>query len=230
VAGTTTDHLHSEDVKRRIRRDIFAGRRKPGSGLTYRDLGTSYDASPGSVREALADLVRQGLVRKQVHRGHIVTPLSKDDLTELVAARLTVEPAVLRTAVANGDVQWEARVLATHHALARTPKFDDVDPTHAGEDWAARHTAFHAALLSGCRNERLVATTRRLAAEACLYWRWAIPLESPHDVAAEHEGLLDAAIARDADLAAERLSAHIVNAALLLLNHASSRSGIRDSS
>ena len=228
MSGITVDQPRAEDVRHRIRRDILAGRRKPGSRLKYPDLCESYGASVGAVRDALAVLATQGLVRKEVRRGHIVTPLSKDDLSELVAARLTVEPAVLRSAVANGDVRWEARVIASHHALARTPKLDAEDPAHASEEWAARHTVFHQALFSGCRNERLVATTRSLAAEACLYWRWAIPLESADDVAAEHAGLLDAAIARDANLAAERLSAHIVNAALLLLNHASSRSGIHE--
>lgn len=227
MSGVAVEQPRAEEVRRRIRRDILAGRRKPGSRLRYPDLCESYGASVGAVREALAVLACQGLVRKQVRQGHVVTPLSKDDLSELVAARLAVEPVVLRSAVANGDVRWEARVMAAHHALARTPKFDEEDPSHASDDWAARHTAFHDALFSGCRNTRLLATTRSLAAEACLYWRWAIPLESVHDVAAEHAGLLEAAIARDADLAAERLSAHIADAALLLLNHASSRSGIR---
>jgi DNA-binding GntR family transcriptional regulator len=216
----------AEEVRRRIRWDILAGRRAPGSRLRYPDLCESYGASIGVVRKALVALSGQGLVRSGRQEGHIVTPLSQDDLSELVAARLMVEPSVLRSAIALGDVRWEARVIASHHALARTPKFGDEDPTRATDEWSARHTAFHDALFSGCRNPRMMSMTRSLAAEACLYWRWAVPLESAGEVADQHEALLEAAMARDADLAAERLSKHITDAALLLFNHAARRPGI----
>jgi DNA-binding GntR family transcriptional regulator len=207
-------------VRNQMRGDILAGRLKPGERLMFPNLCERYGASVGVTREALTWLISQGLVRSQPHHGHIVTPLSPEDLDELTTARVAVEPSVLRSAIARGDVQWEAHVVSAHHLLARTPRADADDPARASDAWGAAHTAFHDALFSGSRNERLLAVTRSLAVEACLYWRWAVPLEDTESVAAEHEAIFEAAVSRDADRAAELLAAHIASTAQLLISHA----------
>ena len=206
-------------VRRKMRDDILAGRLRPGQRLMFPDLCERYEASVGVVREALTSLVSDGLVRAQAHQGHIVTPLSHADLAELTIARTTIEPLVLRRSIANGDVQWEARLVAAHHVLSRTPRYDADDPQRGSDEWAAAHEEFHEALFAGCDNSRLLRTTRNLAEEAALYRRWSVPLEANRDVAGEHDELLAAAISRDADLAAERLCEHIARTAELLITH-----------
>jgi DNA-binding GntR family transcriptional regulator len=206
-------------VRKQMRDDILAGRLSPGQRLMFPDLCERYEASVGVVREALTSLVSDGLVRAQAHQGHVVTPLSHADLAELAAARTTIEPLVLRESIEHGDVQWEAQLVAAHHVLARTPRVDPEDPERASDEWAAAHEAFHEALFAGCGNTRLLRVTRSLAEEAALYRRWSIPLEAERDVAGEHDGLLAAAISRDADLAAERLCEHIARTAELLITH-----------
>jgi DNA-binding GntR family transcriptional regulator len=200
-----------------MREDILDGRLRPGERLMFPDLCHRYGASVGVTREALAALAAQGLVRTQAHQGYVVTPLSRDDLSELTAARLAIEPAVLRQSLRDGDLEWESRVVASHHRLTRTPRGEN---GHVTSDWATAHAAFHAELFSGCRNGRLLRVVRSLGEEAGLYRRWSAPLEGDRDVAAEHAGLVEAALARDGDLAAERLCAHISTTAELLLEHA----------
>lgn len=203
-------------VRDRMRDDILSGHHHPGKRLTFPDLSKRYGASVGVTREALASLREQGLVKAEAHQGYIVTPLSREDLVELVAARLTLEPIVLQLAIQDGDVEWESHAVAAHHVLARTQR--NQEDGEITDEWAAAHEAFHSALLSGCSNKRLFAMTASMAEEAALYRRWCGRLEEERDVAGEHRALLEAAIERDSELAAERLRAHISLTAHVLLD------------
>jgi DNA-binding GntR family transcriptional regulator len=220
--GATQDRkreTRADDLRRRMRADILSGALRPGERLQFPEICKRYGTSVGVLREALTWLGAQGLVRTQAHQGHVVTPLSRSDLDELTAARLLIEPAVLSLSVEEGSVDWEARVVAAHHVLTRTPRVAADDPTRPSAEWAPVHEAFHAALFSGCSNGRLLAITAGFAHGAALYRIWSIPYEEKRDVAAEHRGLVDAAVTRDADLAAQRLHDHIARTAELLREH-----------
>jgi DNA-binding GntR family transcriptional regulator len=89
------------------------------------------------------------------------------------------------------------------------------------DEWARVHRDFHDALLSGCGNRRLLDIARGLRAEADLYQRWSVALGSEPNrrIDDEHRGLLDAALARDGDLAVERLREHIGHTRELLVDY-----------
>jgi DNA-binding GntR family transcriptional regulator len=201
-----------------IREDILSGRLLPGERLVFPELCRRYDASVGAIREALVSLVSGGLVISEAHQGYEVTMLSHDELLELSAARLWVEPLILRDSIECGDLDWEGRVVNAHHIMSRTPL---EEPGGGGRNpaWAAAHEAFHASLFTGSTNRRMLAIVAGFAEEAALYRRWSVPLEVHRDVEGEHRGIMDAALARDADLAAERLCGHISLTTKLLIEH-----------
>jgi DNA-binding GntR family transcriptional regulator len=201
-----------------LRDDILSGRLRPGERLVFPDLCGRYDASVGAIREALVALVGQGLVKAQPHQGYEVTPLSHDELLGLTQARLWIEPLVLRDAIQNGDLSWEGRVVNTHHIMDRTPRDDEDDESR--EAWAAAHAEFHAALFSGSTNRRMLGIVTGFDKEAALYRRWSMPFETHRDVAGEHRGIMEAALARDSDLAVNRLASHISLTTDLLIEHA----------
>jgi DNA-binding GntR family transcriptional regulator len=188
----------------RLRADILAGRFRPGERLKLADLQERYGAGMGVIREALIRLAEQGLVRAEPQVGFAVPELSRDALLELTEARVAIEGLVLTRALAEGDTRWEAGAVAAHHVLARTP------PRPDGGEWSAAHLAFHRALLAGCNNRRLreIADSLRVSAELYLTWSQTIGREPDRDVAAEHEALLDAVLARD-PAAAAQLAAHL---------------------
>jgi DNA-binding GntR family transcriptional regulator len=103
--------------------------------------------------------------------------------------------------------------------LARTPAQDSEDPSRPNEAWDEVHAAFHKALLSGCPNRRLLDIAMRLREEAELYRHWSLSLrnDTGRDATGEHQQLMEAAIARDADLAVARLTEHIAAPAERLL-------------
>jgi DNA-binding GntR family transcriptional regulator len=217
---TRADAVHA-----RLRSDILAGRLQPGERLKFPDLCERYQASVGVTREALAHLAGQGLVQSEAHQGYVVTPISDEDLADLTTARLEVESTTFRHALVDGDVEWEARVVAAHHVLARTQLADPEDAGRMSDEWARVHAAFHDALLSGCSNRRLLDIARGLRREADLYQRWSVALGNEPDrrIDAEHQGLLDAVLARDPDLAVERLREHIGHTRDLLIDYKRAR-------
>ncbi len=202
-----------------MREDILNGRLKPGQRLMSPDLCAQYDASVGVTREALTWLEAQGLVRAQARQGHIVTPLSRDELEDLAATRMAIEPIVLRLSIEHRDLEWESRVVAAHHVMVGTFKLVhepagnlEASASDLGK-WAVAHAAFHEALFSGCPINRLLAIAGTLSEEAALYRRWSDSLAEPRDVMAEHRGLMDAAVAGNAALATKLLNDHIARTA-----------------
>ena len=214
--GTT----RTEGVYRRMRADILGGRLKPGQRLKFPELFERYQSSVGATREVLTKLAAEGLVKAQPHIGYTVTPLSHEALTELTQARVEIESVVLRLSILGGDTQWEAQAIAAHHVLERTPMLDSEFPDQLSQAWTEAHANFHHALLTGCRNRRLVDMARGLREEAELYRQWSVSIghEPDRDLAGEHRAILDATLVRDADLATERLRDHIAHTTQLLIS------------
>ncbi|MFJ7417464.1 GntR family transcriptional regulator [Streptomyces uncialis] len=212
----------SDDVRGQLRADILSGRLLPGHRLKFPVLSARYDVSVSVLREALVRLAEQGLVRSEPHQGFLVTPLSREDLTELTEARIELETLVLRRSVTEGDLAWESQLVAAHHTLERTPYTAQGDHDRVDDCWSAAHADFHRALLNGCANRRLLHMALGLRDEAELYRRWSRPLgdEPSRDLAGEHRALLDAALARDPEASAEALCAHVRHTTELLLSAA----------
>ncbi len=208
----------ADEVYGRLRADILAGRRQPGARLPFAELCDHYGASASVVREGLSRLAEEGLVVATPQRGFRVVPLTADDLRNLTQVRLLNESLALRSAIAEGDSAWEARIVEAHRRLERTPQPVADDPDRMDDAWVEAHNAFHAALLSGCRNRRLLSIALSLRDAAVLYQRWtrSVGRDRDRDAPAEHHAMLEAALARDPDRAVAVLTAHIGRTAAVL--------------
>ena len=209
----------AERVYGQLRADILAGRHAPGQRLRYTELCERYGTSMGSLRESLLRLAEQGLVKGEPQQGFQVTPLTAADLRDLTDARREVETLTLRHAIADGDVEWESRIVAAHHRLSRAPQLDPGDPERLSDVWVAAHAEFHNALLGGCTNQRLRNIAASLRASAELYRRWSVPMghDAGRDIAGEHAEILAAVLARDPDHALLSLSTHVERTSSILL-------------
>jgi DNA-binding GntR family transcriptional regulator len=74
-----------------IRDAIFAGRFAPGDALRELHLARELNVSQPTVREALFEIERQGLVVRTPNVGTIVTNLSSDEIREQIELRLLLE-------------------------------------------------------------------------------------------------------------------------------------------
>ena len=163
-------------------------------------------------------LAAEGLVRIERNRGFHVTGLSPEHLADLTFARKVNEGAALRLSLAAGGVAWEADLLAAHHRLASLPPYQTLQNPTLKQEWNKAHAEFHDAMIRAGGNAVLLDICRRLSDSANRYRAWAGREGSPaREVGEEHRGLLDAALAHDADLAVALFGAHVERTAAILL-------------
>lgn len=190
----------------RLREDLLSGELPAGGPLRMNALREHYCAGITPLREALFQLVAEGLVAVEDQRGFRAADVSWDDLADLTEQRVFLESQALRLAIEHGDLGWESRVLAVHHRLAGTIMLsDDGDLT---EDWVQTHREFHRVLVETCGSPRLLRFREQLSDQAERYRRWSVRQEPSRDVAAEHRALAEAAVARRSDLAVQCLADH----------------------
>ncbi len=199
----------SEQVYGHLRRAIMRGEFAPGAALKPQDLAKRMDVSLAVVREALVRVVGDGLADRLPNRGFAVPAFTDRRWQEIAEARRTIEPMLLRMSIERGDLDWETRVRAAHHRLARTPAYVPGEGEYYSEAWSEAHRLFHRALIEGCGNPVLLETFDRLWTASELARRWSARRTPDRDGADEHRRLEEAALARDADTAAETLSRHL---------------------
>ncbi len=206
-----------------VRADVLSGRLAPGSRLSPRALATQHEVSLSVVREALTRLSEQGLVVAEPQLGFTVVDLDLDDMRDLYRLRVLIEGAALRDAIEQGDVEYETRVVASHHRLERTPHLLEDGSGQITEEWAAAHGEFHHQLLSASTSPRLRDLADRLRDTSELYRRWSGTLTTalpPRDIPDEHRALMQAVLDHDAERAVGLITDHINLTASLLERYA----------
>ncbi|OZM83588.1 GntR family transcriptional regulator [Pseudonocardia sp. MH-G8] len=212
----------SEQVYAHLRDAIMRGRYRPGAALKPQELAAERGVSLAVVREALVRVVGDGLADRLPNRGFAVAAHSDRRWQEIADARRALEPVMLRLSIERGDLDWEARVRATHHRLTRTPVYEPEEGEYYSSAWSEAHRLFHRTLLEGCGNSVLLETFDRLWTASELARRWSTQRNPDRDGIDEHRRLEEAALVRDADTAAELLARHVATTAAVLADDASS--------
>ncbi len=197
-----------ENAYQRIRSDIIFGRLPPGRKLKLEKLKADYGASVSTLREILNRLHSERLVVAEGQKGFEVAPVSIANLREIAALRQLLECRALEQSFQAGDMEWEGRVVAAHHRLARMEERMALGDRTKTEEWKHYDWQFHQALISACGSKMLIDNH---AAVFDKYLRYQmIALSYRGEVAAnEHAQLLECALKRDAARACEVLTHHV---------------------
>jgi len=201
----------------RLRGDILAGNLRPKEKLRIQQLTERYDIGATAIREALSRLVTEGLVTSEDQRGFCVAGVSRDELLDLTRTRLWIEQTALRASIAQGDVEWEAGVLASFHRLSRMAS-PGTSP-QAAVAWRQAHRQFHFALIEGCRSAWTMRLCAMLFDQTERYRNLSGKARdgARRDVLKEHRDITDAVLARDADRACALLAEHFEGTTRIIL-------------
>jgi DNA-binding GntR family transcriptional regulator len=161
IQRTTVATLIAEDM----REHLLSGAIAPGTRLGQEDLAEATGAPVRTVRAALAELERDGLVVHSLHHGLEVMPITRAELRDIYAARRVFERAGLETMLAGRpvDVSWlqaavermgEAAVVGDYRALVEA------------------EMAFHLALAAAAGSSRVT----RAARSALMELRLVLPV------------------------------------------------------
>lgn len=110
-----------QDVYHDLRRRIIEEELSPGAPLVERDVSATYKISRTPVREALRQLVADGLVVLDRGRGYSVRRMTVEDLIEVFVAREAVEGTIASLATAHMDAPQGEELLRLRE------QFRDVD-------------------------------------------------------------------------------------------------------
>jgi GntR family transcriptional regulator, carbon starvation induced regulator len=207
----------TEALQDRIRQDIILGTLKPGSKLKLEGLSNTYNVSVNTLRETLSRLAADGLVVAEGQKGFAVLPVSMEDLREITEMRQLLECHALRQSIANADLEWEARVVGAYHKLSKVEAVVEAEPERYGDAWERYNQEFHDALIGNCNSRWLRLFHKAMYDHSQRYRMLSLKTKPfPRSRSAqEHRQILDAALARQGEKAAEILAQHILKGAEL---------------
>ena len=211
----------TQDVYERMRAELLSGSSAPATRLKINDLCRAHGVSLSAVREALSRLTSEGLVIAEPQRGFSVAAVSANELADLTRVRAQIECLCLERAIAVGDVDWEAQVVAAFHHLSRTPERDADDPGRMSDARSAAHAAFHDALARGCDSPWLLRLRETLYVQSERYRRLSISSNGvARDLNREHQDIMEAVLAREARRARRLMTKHLELTMSTLLSQA----------
>jgi len=193
-----------ETVMRALRAAIISGEMEPGAVYSAPSLGARFGVSATPVREAMLDLVKEGLVTSLPNKGFRVTEVSDADLDDITQLRLLIEPPTVRAVV--------PLIPAEDLPELRRMAQDIVDGADNGDliSYTEADRLFHIRILEYSGNRRLVEmiselrSHTRLLGLAPLVERGAL-----RDSSLEHLTLVDLIEARDEAGAEALMRQHI---------------------
>jgi DNA-binding GntR family transcriptional regulator len=184
---------------------IVAGILRPGLVYSAPAMAAQLGMSATPVREAMLDLVKEGLVETVRNKGFRVIELADRELDELTELRLLIEVPSVRRIATRGltdDEYDELRALAL-----------EIESSAALPDLIAHNKAdlaFHTQLLAVLGNACLVETIRSLRMRSRLYGQQQLAQAGAlRPSAHEHAELLDLIVAHDGRGAAKLMRQHI---------------------
>lgn len=194
---STTEH-----VLRALRRAIVAGALPQGTQLREIAIARRLGTGRSAVREAVRQLVQEGLVQHEVHRGTFVRIFTPDDIVDVYRAREAVELAAVEKVLASPEVD----VTPLREAFER---LREAAAGGAGtwQDMADADISFHEALVGIAGSPRLARMAATLAAESRMHLVAYPPYPALRNVE-DHERILLALEQRSPD-ASELLREHL---------------------
>jgi GntR family carbon starvation induced transcriptional regulator len=206
----------AEAVFERLRADILGAKFRPGEKMHVERLRSEYGVGATPLREALSKLSSLELVVAEGQRGFRVAPVSIENLLDVTKTRAWVESAALRAAIAAGDRHWEAQIIAAAHRLKNCPKSDG---EKLSDEWYRENREFHDALVRACNSRQTMAFRAQLYDLSDRYRRLSVRSGlAGRDFDAEHQRIMEAALARDADAAVAFTVDHFIETSRVILS------------
>lgn len=194
-----------DEVLRTLQAAVISGEMRPGITYSAPQLAQQLGVSATPVREAMLDLVKEGLILTVRNKGFRVVELSERELDELTELRLLLEVTAVRSIAERGV---EPRVMVELRRLA-----EGIVAAGARREFVKYNMhdlEFHSLLLSQAGNRSLVALVTSLRIRSRIYGaRELADRDELLPTLREHVELLDLIEAGDAEGAADLMSRHI---------------------
>ncbi len=208
----------AEWIAERLRQEIQEGQLRAGEWIRQERIAQLFGVSQIPVREALKQLVAEGLVEHVPFRGVRVIQFSVEDIEDLYATRAVSEGRAARFAAARITASELKALERLHEQMLRCVTPRDL------REYRELNRTFHLKIIAASGRPYLMRSLRQLwVAFPTMGWsnipEVAVTSVPGRDVpdAAEHEAILAALAARNGERAEEAVRSHIESAAAALL-------------
>jgi DNA-binding GntR family transcriptional regulator len=182
---------------------LLTGGLVPGEKLKIDRLREVLDVGASPIREALSLLVSDQLVVRHEQRGFRAADAGRENFDEILDLRRTLESKALRQSMSLATPEWIEELVLLHHRMSR------MRPVGVAE-FEAEHKNFHMALVANS-NSPLLVRICELLYDLNIRYRYIACKSNGYKarkVDDEHQAILDAVIAEDADAAVALLMSH----------------------
>ena len=203
----------SKQVVRAIRHQIFSGALKPNQRVVEAEIATEMGISRGPVREAFAELEKEGLIITYPRKGTYVKSFELKDIEEIYTLRALLEGFAVSLALdrlQEQDLDYLGDLLDQIVEMAE--KKDVIEVSRL-------NMQFHKKIMELSNHKRLydtwqslLAQTQMLSAMTTEYYTSLIDIRKSHKV------LLDALVTGDRDLIRKSFETHILKSMNELLD------------
>lgn len=205
VAAEANDTLQ-EETTRRLRDLIIQGDLKPGARLNERELTEMLGISRTPLREATRRLASEGLVELLPHRGAIVAPIDEAKVRDALGVMGALEAYAGEIACTRASDAEINEIRALHYEMLADRARED------HQSYFARNQAIHFRIIDCAGNDVLSQTYRMLNDRVRrVRYQANVNRERWDQAIAEHEEILAALVARDAQRLKRQIANHLAN-------------------
>ena len=156
-----------QDVIVWLREAIIRGEIPAGSQLREAGIARELGVGRAPVREALRQLMQEGLITHEAHRGSVVIVLTEDDLVDIYASREAIEPHAVRLITERAARVGLPDLTPLEDALARLR--DARSGPRPTKEMADADLALHEVIVASSGSPRLYRMFHTLSAEMRMY-------------------------------------------------------------
>ena len=197
------DGTIKKELYQALKFDLLNGVFGMGERLNERQLSAKYGVSRAPLRHALALLQRDELVEAKPRVGYVTTSLTRQDVADIWEMRLLIEPVAAE----------KAATRISEDALRRLEQLRS--PYQPGDRSSYRHhldenLEFHAIIAEAAGNRRMHQLLTQMIEHTDRFYFLRLDLSTGDDVVGEHMQIAAALRRRDAALARELMTRHLL--------------------
>jgi len=151
-------------VYNEIKESLRRGRPQPGARVNLEDLAQEFQVSPRTVREALTQLVSEGLVRRDPYKAFYANELTPSDIQDILNMLRILEGWAAMEAAKRIDEPSLERMSSLLSAI------DELDDPDQFSERRALHHEFHFIAIHASEKPYLIRTLESI-------WNWTLPYD-----------------------------------------------------